>query len=994
VIKGLNGRLAAGAALLLLVVAAAFAVTLHSVDRLHDANRDLARSLTAIAAADRLERLVIDAETSQRGYILTGDEAFLEPYEAARRELESSQETLLTALPADGSNGRRGLAQTAIAKVDEYVDQYVPGQVELAAEDPDAARAVVASGSGKRRVDAIRADFSALESAERGHAADVRADSDAAADRATLFALLGLICCPLLVVLYGGYLSRLVVVPIRRVAAAANRRARGEFDARAERGGVAEARTLIDAFNEMADSAQHSRDELEHQNAELEAQQGELERTLDELAREKERGDAFHRVVARISAAAELDDLGDVLLEEIGAALGADAGLLYALDVSDPDGPLLLAAARGFDRARLPRRLQPGAGLAGRALAERRAVHVEHGEGGLTIPAFGGEAGLRHELHLPLVGSTRVAGVLSFGRVGEAPFPVSAIDLAGRLAEPAAVGLVRALTTQYAQHHAEVNQAVLETAQDAYIAADQDAVVLDWSPQAQALFGWSPEEAIGRRIPELMVPPGELQRFEHMYDQLLADAEYVGTRTHRFELTACTRDRRELTVELSIVPLRVGTSWRTNAFVRDISGRVLREHEREARGAVSRVLAEVEGREELVAPTLAALGETMEWPLVALWVPEADGRLRCAGSWRAPTADCLDGLQQQVHSGLYEPGTGLPGRVWSSGEAAWADVAGELVAHDGAPSEASVRITTALPVGRGPHAIGVMQYWQHEGTPPDPELLDTLDGIAGLVVQVAEKRAAEAEAGRLKNEFFALVSHELRTPLTSIVGYVELVLEEEAGEINEQQKRFLGIVERNGKRLQRLVGDLLFVAQVEAGTLNLEHGHALLETVVRDAVEGARPRAEQAQVTVTATTEPVREIRGDSDRLGQLVDNLISNALKFTPAGGSVAVSLRNRGEEAELSVSDTGIGIPAAEQARLFDRFYRASTAVAEEIPGIGLGLSICQAIAEGHGGRIQVESEVGSGTTFRVLLPLRATSDDERAAEQAASGNGARGA
>ncbi len=286
----------------------------------------------------------------------------------------------------------------------------------------------------------------------------------------------------------------------------------------------------------------------------------------------------------------------------------------------------------------------------------------------------------------------------------------------------------------------------------------------------------------------------------------------------------------------------------------------------------------------------------------------------------------------------------------------------------------------------------MLQFWQHDGAPPDAELLDTLDGIAGLVVQVAEKRAAEAEADRLKNEFFALVSHELRTPLTSIVGYVELVVEEEAGEINAQQRRFLEIVERNGRRLQRLVGDLLFVAQVEAGTLNLEHGRAALERVVCDAVDAARPRAEQAQVTVTARTEPVPEIRGDAERLGQLVDNLINNALKFTPAGGSVTVTLSDRGEEAELAVADTGIGIPPEEQARLFDRFFRASTAVKEEIPGIGLGLSICQAIAEGHGGRITVESEVGRGTTFRVLLPLRTNETTERPAVEAASGNGAR--
>ena len=989
--RGLDGRLALGAALLVVVVAAAFAVTLRSVDQLHDANRDLVRSLGAIAAANHVERLVVDAETAQRGYVITANRDFLAPYEDARRELPGAVAALLAAVPDEGAGGRRAAAEAAIRRSQRYVGDYVPAQIGRARVDREAARRTVAGGAGKRQVDAIRADFTAFDRAEQAHAAAVRAQSDAAADRALLFALLGLILCPLLVALYGGYLSRLVVAPIKRVAAAATRRAEGHWDARAADGGVAEAHTLIAAFNEMAESAQHSRDELEHQNAELEAQQGELERTLEELAQEKERGDAFHRVVARISAAADLDELAAVLLSEIGDALGADAGALYALDVAEPDGPLLLASVRGFERERLPARLRSGAGLAGRALAERRQIAAEHGADGLAIPAFGGAAPIRHELHLPLLGPRRAAGVLSFGRVGEAPFPEAAVDLAGRLAEPAAVGLVRALTTQYAQHHAELNQAVLETAQDAFVATDGEGVVIEWSPQAQALFGHAAEEAIGRRLSDLVVPAGELRAFERRYAQAFTDAGQVGARTHRFEQLARRADGSELTAELSLVPLRIGSGWRANAFVRDVTGRRLREREREARGAVSRVLAEVEGRRELIAPTLAALGETMGWPLVAFWLPEADGRLRCAGLWRAAreepeAARGLDALAERVRAASHERGAGLPGRVFAGGEPSWSGCA-----DDEAAAAARLPISAAVPVGRGPHALGVLQFWQHEGAPPDAELLETLDGIAGLVVQVTEKRAAEAEADRLKNEFFALVSHELRTPLTSIVGYVELVMEEEAGELTEQQRRFLEIVERNGRRLQRLVGDLLFVAQVEAGTLALEHGRARLETIVRDAVDAARPRAEQARVAVSARTEPLPEIRGDGERLGQLVDNLISNALKFTPAGGSVAVTLRARGAEAELTVADTGIGIPPEEQARLFDRFFRASTAVREEIPGIGLGLSICQAIAEGHGGRIAVESEVGRGTTFRVLLPLgRATM--ERTAAEAASGNGAR--
>jgi PAS domain S-box-containing protein len=979
---GLNVRLLAGSALLLLVVAAAFAVTLAAVDELHDANGQLERSLTALAAADRIERLAIDAETAQRGFIISGQERFLAPYRAAIAALPGAQSRLLGTLPASGR--RHHLAGAAITGVDEYVKRFVPDQIALARRDEAAARAVVASGAGKARVDAIRADFAALQRAEQAEASAVRDRSDAAARRALLFALLGLVCCPLLVAAYAGYLSRLVVAPIRRVATAAGRRAAGDLDARAADGGVGEARTLIGSFNEMADVARHNLDELEHQNAELEAQQGELERTLDALGEEKERAEAFHRVVAAISAAGDLDELADVLLAQIGDVLGADAGTLYTLEVSDADGPLVLAGARGLDRATLPQRLERGAGPAGRAVAEGRAVAVEHGESGLTLPTLGGEAPIRHELHLPLRGSTRVVGVLSFGRVGAAPPPANAIDLAGRLVEPAGVGLARALTTQYAQHHADVNQAVLETAQDAYVAADGDSVVLVWSPQAEALFGWSAEEALGRRIPDLIVPVRDRDRYEHWHAQLLASAARGDARTHRFELTACRKGGDELTVELSIVPLRVGSGWRVNAFVRDITGRVLREREREARGAVSRVLAEIEGRQELIEPTLQALGETLGWPLVLFWMPGEDGELTCSGRWTAPGAEGVERLADQVLTASGEHDDGLAGRVWEREEAAWARTGGEQTARAQAAAAAGLRMAGAVPVGRGTHALGVLEFWQREATPPDRELLDTLDAIAGLVVQVAERRAAEAEAGRLKNEFFALVSHELRTPLTSIVGYVELVRDGEAGVLNEQQERFLGVVERNGRRLQRLVGDLLFVAQVEAGTLTLDRGRADLAQIALDAVEGAQPRAEQLTVALAVDVEQLPEMRGDGDRLGQLVDNLISNALKFTPAGGTVTVTLRRDSGEAALTVSDTGIGIPPEEQARLFDRFFRASTAVADEIPGIGLGLSICQAIAEGHGGRITVESEVGAGTSFRVFLPLAATAPAAAAASK----------
>jgi signal transduction histidine kinase len=181
------------------------------------------------------------------------------------------------------------------------------------------------------------------------------------------------------------------------------------------------------------------------------------------------------------------------------------------------------------------------------------------------------------------------------------------------------------------------------------------------------------------------------------------------------------------------------------------------------------------------------------------------------------------------------------------------------------------------------------------------------------------------------------------------------------------------VVDRNARRLLRLVGDLLFVAHVEAGRLALEMGQVDLPTLTREAVEAARPRAEAKHLALEATTHEIPPMAGDRDRLAQVLDNLVSNAVKFTPDGGSVSVRLDARDGEALIEIEDTGVGIPASEQSRLYERFYRASTATARAIPGVGLGLTIAKAIVEAHGGDLGFDSVEGRGTTFRVRLPRR---------------------
>jgi signal transduction histidine kinase len=240
------------------------------------------------------------------------------------------------------------------------------------------------------------------------------------------------------------------------------------------------------------------------------------------------------------------------------------------------------------------------------------------------------------------------------------------------------------------------------------------------------------------------------------------------------------------------------------------------------------------------------------------------------------------------------------------------------------------------------------------------------------------------ELDHLKDEFVALVSHELRTPLTSINGYLELVLEEPDG-LSEQQRQFLGVVDRNSRRLLRVVGDLLFVAQMDAGKLSLELDEVDLVALASESVEGARPAAEAKGVEIGLDARPLLQIRGDRARIAQLLDNLVSNAVKFTPGPGRVTIALGQNGADGDalLAVSDTGLGIPQEEQRHLFERFFRSSTVQQRAIVGTGLGLAIAKAIVDAHGGTIKCSSKEGKGTTFRVRLPFAGPEEAEQPME-----------
>ena len=231
----------------------------------------------------------------------------------------------------------------------------------------------------------------------------------------------------------------------------------------------------------------------------------------------------------------------------------------------------------------------------------------------------------------------------------------------------------------------------------------------------------------------------------------------------------------------------------------------------------------------------------------------------------------------------------------------------------------------------------------------------------------------EREVDRMKSEFVSLVSHELRTPLTSIKGYIDLLMDGDAGELTEEQQEYLEIAKNNADRLVALINDLLDVSRIESGRMELNRTPLDLTHLIADAAQSLRPQLEaKGQRLVLELNEKLPTVLGDADRVTQILTNLLSNAYKYTPAGGTITVAAQAGEKDCIcVDVRDTGIGLSAEEQGKLFTKFFRAKNRTTQEVGGTGLGLTISRSLVEMHGGEMTVASTPDEGSTFSFTLP-----------------------
>jgi len=479
------------------------------------------------------------------------------------------------------------------------------------------------------------------------------------------------------------------------------------------------------------------------------------------------------------------------------------------------------------------------------------------------------------------------------------------------------------------------------------------------------------------------------QRLDHLNVEL---EERVRQRTEELEIA-----NRELEAEVK--------------DRRESEARLATEHE------VTRALGAAESMASVRPRILRAFINNMNAVAASLWELEpGSDDLRCV---HIETADGeaarLRTFVAESMNRRFKAGVGLPGHVWQKLEAVWLPntLRGEQYPRATVAAAAGLHSAVGFPIKIGSEFYGVIEFFTLEPLPFSKPLANMLDAICSEIGQFIRRKRAEEErerlikrekalreqaenANRLKDEFLATVSHELRTPLNSILGWSQLVLNDQIGP--GEVRAALETIHRNARSQSQLINDLLDASRLITGKLSLDLTPSDVVPVIEAAIDVVRPAASSKRISISAryASDSV-SVMCDPTRLQQMVWNLVANAVKFTPEGGRIDVTLENDGESVRIVVADSGVGISRDFLPFVFDRFRQQDSSSTRRHEGLGLGLAIVRHLAELHGGNVSVHSDgEGTGATFTISLPTSRTnaSDGNSARESVEVSPGLNGA
>jgi len=542
----------------------------------------------------------------------------------------------------------------------------------------------------------------------------------------------------------------------------------------------------------------------------------------------------------------------------------------------------------------------------------------------------------------------------------------------------------------------EAFRVLAETASDAIITIDERSIIVFVNAAAVRIFGYSIPEMVGQ--PMTMLMPEYLR---HMHERGLRRYLDTGQRHipwEAVELPGLHKDGRIVPLEISFGEFAVDDGRRLfTGIARDVTQRTHQQRLRSAYMAAVRILVEHPSSEFVLPQTLRAICGALQWKVGILWNVEAGTEtLRLATSWCED--DDLSEFVRQSAGFNFTKGIGLPGRVWATKQPAWIlrirddsnFPRGAIATRFGLLSGA------AFPIIAHQEVLAVMEFFSTEIEPPDVELLDTFMTIghqmghyiertnAGnalarselelrrLVTSEKQARQQAEAANRMKDEFLAILSHELRTPLTSVFGWIQLL--QSGGTDPATTAKALSVIDRNIRIQAQLIDDLLSVSQIMTGKLPIRREMIDPLRVIKATVESVRPSADAQQIILQLESDPhIPALSADPARLQQVLWNLLTNAVKFTPKQGLIVLTVKCIRSQLHITVSDTGSGISSEFLPRVFNRFSQADASTTRRHGGLGLGLALVRQLVELHGGTVQVRSAgIGKGSTFTVTFPL----------------------
>ena len=513
-------------------------------------------------------------------------------------------------------------------------------------------------------------------------------------------------------------------------------------------------------------------------------------------------------------------------------------------------------------------------------------------------------------------------------------------------------------------------EAIIKASPVAIVALDAEGRVILWSESAERMFGWLKEEIIGNALP--IVPrDAQLSGLERSRS---AEANYEGVEAIRVH-----RNGTHVPVRVWTAPISDGTGQLS--ILADLSG--VKEAERE--------LAHLAGLERESRESAASAHRIS---LLFEGAPDATFEVDDLGRILNANTEAEHMFQRSKEELLSLTIEALvPERF-----------RGKHLAHRGNYAAHPVR----RPMGAGIDLYGLRK----DGTEfaVDIKLSPVAGHVMCVVRDVSERREAEEKikmlnqnlergsealakanealslqnrevqrANRLKSEFLASMSHELRTPLNTILGFSELLSEENAGALNEKQKRFVTHIQRDAHHLLELINDILDLSKIEAGRLELHLENFPMAVPTAEVLTSIRPLAASKSITIDSDLDTALILNADRVRFKEILYNLLSNAIKFTPQGGRVFVESTSTDGSVGIVVGDTGIGIAPEDQEAIFESFRQASATTKGVREGTGLGLAITKRLVEQHGGKVWLESELGKGSRFYVAFPTAGAEDKE---------------